>query len=115
MFDAKRFAANFRPAGVTVCNSEHPLWPHIVDKTTRNIPGDDDLTYIRSVSDKWVASYRRSDKTVCVWEVSFVEFKGLVKAGTNSATLGYEPVAVPPTDKYIGNAIFRDLRMMKLV
>lgn len=112
MLDAKKFAANFRPVGPTVCNSEHPLWLHILDKRARKVPGNDDLFYIRSNSDKWVATYRPSKQTVSVWNYCFEEFKVAVKKNEHRHDL--YTVKVELTDKYIGNAILRYLRAVIL-
>ena len=111
MFDAKSFTTGSVPAGPTVCNSEHPLWLHILDKRARKVPGNDDLFYIRSISDKWVATYRPSTQTVSAWNYSFEEFKLAVME--NERRHDRYTTKVLRSDKYIGNAILRYLRAMK--
>jgi len=101
--------ATFTTAAVTsidVCNSEHPLAKHIVGLVAKRIPSSKDVYYIRFVADKHVVTYRKSDHSVALFNLSFAEFK----QHWIDKTLPFEePLNVPDTDKYIGNQIWRYL------
>ncbi len=94
---------------IGICNSEHPLAKHLVNLNAKRVPGSDSkLYYVRFKTDKHVVTYRPADKTIGVHQMSFDEFK---RRWDEKSLPFSEAVDVPETDKYIGNVIWRELRV----
>lgn len=104
MFNPASFKAHRE--SIVIGNSEHPVQQYVTGLLARPVPGRDDLWYIRTTTDDVTITYRPRDRSLCFYELSFAEFKAAVVAKTLP---NVDVVDLPDTDKYIGNAIFREL------
>ena len=106
MFDAKQFARSAVRESIAIGNSAHPVTEYVTGLLARPVPGREDLWYIRTKDDQTVITYRKSDRTLSVYEMSFADFRKRVESQTLPAI---EVLEIPDTDKYIGNVIYREL------
>ena len=106
MFDAKQFARSAVRESIAIGNSAHPVAEYVTSMLARPVPGRDDLWYIRTKDDQTVITYRKSDRTLSFYEMSFADFRKLVESQTLPSI---DVLEVPDTDKYIGNVICREL------
>ena len=104
MFNPANFKANRE--SIVIGNSTHPVVEYVRGLYVYPVPGRTDLWYVRSTADDMVITYRLRDRTLCFYEMSFAEFKQHVEASTLP---NVDVVDIPDTEKYIGNAIFREL------
>lgn len=109
MFDPSKFATASVRESIAIGNSEHPVADLVVSLLARPVPGRDDLWYIRTKSDKCTVTYRPSDRSLCVYEFGFAEFKQHV---ANKTLPNIDVYDVPETDKWVGNEIDRVLRQI---
>lgn len=98
MFDAKQFVQFVRSAvreSVTIGESAHPvaeyvtsllacpvseresLW-YVRTKDDPTIPGHEDLWHIRAKADQVIFTYRKSDRTLSCYMMSFADFRSMV-------------------------------------
>ena len=105
MFDPASFARGGRES-IAVCNSAHPVAELLTSLLAKPVPGRVDLWYVRTKDDQTVVTYRPSDRTLSVYEMSFADFRKLVESRSLPSV---DVLDVPETDKYIGNAIYRTL------
>ena len=105
MFDPASFARGGRES-IAVCNSAHPVAELLTSLLAKPVPGRVDLWYVRTKDDQTVVTYRPSDRTLSVYEMSFADFRKRVESQTLPAI---EVLEIPDTDKYIGNVIYREL------
>ena len=105
MFDPASFARGGRES-IAVCNSVHPVAELLTSLLAKPVPGRVDLWYVRTKDDQTVVTYRPSDRTLSVYEMSFADFRKLVESRSLPSV---DVLDVPETDKYIGNAIYRTL------
>ena len=106
MFDAKQFARSAVRESIAIGNSAHPVAEYVTGMLARPVPGREDLWYIRTKDDQTVITYRKSDRTLSFYEMSFADFRGLVES---RALPSVDVLDIPETDKYIGNVIYRTL------
>lgn len=92
---------------IVIGNSTHPVQEYVRGLYVYPVPGRVDLWYARSTADDVVVTYRQRDRTLCFYEMSFAEFKQHVEASTLP---NVDVVEIPETDKYIGNAIWREFK-----
>ena len=105
MFDPASFARGGRES-IAVCNSAHPVAKLLTSLLAKPVPGRVDLWYVRTKDDQTVVTYRPSDRTLSVYEMSFADFRKLVESRSLPSV---DVLDVPETDKYIGNAVYRML------
>ena len=105
MFDPASFARGGRES-IAVCNSAHPVAELLTSLLAKPVPGRVDLWYVRTKDDRTVVTYRPSDRTLSVYEMSFADFRKLVESRSLPSV---DVLDVPETDKYIGNAVYRML------
>ena len=105
MFDPASFARGGRES-ITIGNSAHPVLKYTAGLLARPVPGREDLWYIRTKDDQTVITYRKSDRTLAFYEMSFADFRKLVESQSLPSV---DVLDIPETDKYIGNAIYRTL------
>ena len=105
MFDPASFARGGRES-IAVCNSAHPVAELLTSLLAKPVPGRVDLWYVRTKDDQTVVTYRPSDRTLSVYEMSFADFRKLVESRSLPSV---DVLDVPETDKYIGNAVYRML------
>ena len=105
MFDPASFARGGRES-IAVCNSAHPVAELLTSLLVKPVPGRVDLWYVRTKDDQTVVTYRPSDRTLSVYEMSFADFRKLVESRSLPSV---DVLDVPETDKYIGNAVYRML------
>ena len=74
--------------------------------STATVPGREDLWYIRTKDDQTVITYRKSDRTLSFYGMSFADFRRLVES---RALPSVDVLDIPETDKYIGNTVYRML------
>ena len=106
MFDAKKFARSAVRESIAIGNSAHPVAEYATSMLARPVPGRDDLWYIRTKDDQTVITYRKSDRTLSFYEMSFADFRKKVESRSLPSV---EVLVIPETDKYIGNAVYRTL------
>ena len=106
MFDAKSFARKAVRESVAIGNSEHPVTEYVTSLLARPVPGREDLWYVRTKDDRTVVTYRKSDRTLSFYEMSFADFRSMVESQSLPSV---DVLDIPETDKYIGNAIYRAL------
>ena len=105
MFDPASFARGGRES-IAVCNSAHPVAELLTSLLAKPVPGRVDLWYVRTKDDQTVVTYRPSDRTLSVYEMSFADFRGLVESHSLPSV---DVLDIPETDKYIGNVVYRML------
>lgn len=106
MFDAKQFARSAVRESIAIGNSAHPVAEYVTNMLARPVPGREDLWYIRTKDDQTVITYRKSDRTLSFYEMSFADFRSMVESHSLPSV---DVLDIPETDKYIGNAIYRAL------
>ena len=106
MLDAKQFARTAVRESIAIGNSAHPVAEYVTGMLARPVPGRDDLWYIRTKDDQTVITYRKSDRTLSFYEMSFADFRKQVES---HALPSVDVLDIPETDKYIGNVIYRTL------
>ena len=106
MFDAKQFARSAVRESIAIGNSAHPVAEYVTSLLARPVPGREDLWYIRTKDDQTVITYRKSDRTLSFYEMSFADFRRLVES---RALPSVDVLDIPETDKYIGNTVYRML------
>ena len=109
IFNPAQFKTAATRESIVLGNSEHPVADLVVSLMAKPVPSRDDLWYIRTKSDAVTVTYRPSDRSLCVYEFGFAEFKQHV---ANKTLPNLEVYDVPQTDKYIGNAVNRVLRQI---
>ena len=105
MFDPASFARGGRES-IAVCNSAHPVAELLTSLLAKPVPGRVDLWYIRTKDDQTVITYRKSDRTLSFYGMSFADFRRLVES---RALPSVDVLDIPETDKYIGNTVYRML------
>ena len=109
IFNPAQFKTAAVRESIILGNSEHPVGELVVSMLAKPVPGRADLWYIRTISDKCTVTYRPADRSLCVYEFGFAEFRKHVEASTLPNLEVYD---VPDTDKYVGNAVNRILRQI---
>ena len=110
MFNPSSFARKGGRESITIGNSVHPVLKYTAGLLARPVPGREDLWYIRTKDDQTVITYRPSDRTLSLYEMSFADFRKLVESQTLPSI---DVLEIPETDKYIGNVVYRVLSEQK--
>ena len=105
MFDPSSFARGGRES-IAVCNSAHPVAELLTSLLAKPVPGRVDLWYIRTKDDQTVITYRKSDRTLSFYGMSFADFRSMVESHSLPSV---DVLDIPETDKYIGNTVYRML------
>ena len=100
------FAPTSARESIVIGNSEHPVAKLVTSLLAKPVPGHSDLWYVRTNKDNIVVTYRPRDKSLAFHEMSYLTFKEHVQANTLPLI---DVVDIPDTDKWIGNAIYREL------
>lgn len=103
MFNPAKFSTP-EPKTIPLGNSAHPVMEHIEGNSFRKVPvANYDLYYVE-LKMGFIVTYRKSDKSMQLHELTLEQFKHRVKEGLGLESR-HEIITAPENAKYLGNTL----------